>query len=318
MFDTLQGRGCWTPRARSRGLWALSGALGLCLLGCADRTPEGFVGSGILEAEEVVVSSQVPGTLLRVPFAEGDRVQAGDTLAVVDVERIRLQIEEAGAAARVAEAQIAQSEAGLAAAREERAAVVRRADRVRLLDAKGSATEQDLDDLETRERIASHQLDAASAAREAAWAQRERARAALSLLERTARDAAILAPRAGTVITRFLEPGELVSPGIAVVKLADLEEIRILVYVPVGELSRVRVGDEARIFPEGMAGEPVRGRIAWISPEAEFTPRNVQTRDARADLVFAVRVIAPNPDGRLKPGLPADVAWSRLSVRERR
>ncbi|MBD3235917.1 MAG: HlyD family efflux transporter periplasmic adaptor subunit, partial [Candidatus Eisenbacteria bacterium] len=183
-------------------------------------------------------------------------------------------------------------------------------ERVRQLAERGSATQQQLDDLVTQEHAARQRLTALEAGREAARAQIAQAQAALRLLEHSIDDGVLRAPHAGTILTTFVSEGELITAARAVLEMADLQHFWIKVYVPAEALGEIALDETARVYPGDQGEAPLTGRIAWIASEAEFTPKNVQTRDARADLVFAVKVELDNPDGRLKPGLPADVAWN--------
>jgi HlyD family secretion protein len=286
----------------------LLGAL-LPLGGCTSDAPPGFVGSSILEAETAILAARASGELLHLRVEEGHGVRAGDTLAVIDVEKLRLQRVEAQAAEQLARAQLRQAESGLRAAREELGNLERRLARVRRLEERGSATEQNLDDLTTQERAARERLRGLEAAREAAAAGLARASAALNLLDLSIADGVLRAPRDGTVLTTFVSEGELMTPGRPILEVADLRHLWIKVYVPTDDLAAIRVDQDVRVYPDGFDDEPVIGRVAWISDEAEFTPKHVQTRDARADLVFAVKIELENAAGRLHPGLPADVAW---------
>ncbi len=140
----------------------------------------------------------------------------------------------------------------------------------------------------------------------AARARLDQADAALRLAERRVGQAAVEAPMDGVVAKRVVEEGEIAAPGFPLATIDDLSVVRLVVYVPEPDLSRVRLGAEAQVSVDGLEGRTFGGRVTFISPEAEFTPRNVQTKEERAKLVFAVKIELPNPDGLLKPGMPAD------------
>ncbi len=189
--------------------------------------------------------------------------------------------------------------------------------RLKSLSSSGSISKQDLERAESAEvQAAGARSQAASAlaklesgAREpeiaAARAALAQAEAMLGLAERSLSDTRITAPSAGTVLYRLLEPGEWAAPGMAVFVIADTVNLRLTVYVPEPALARIRLGQSAEIRMDG-SDEVVTGTISWISPEAEFTPKNVQIRDERVKQVFALRIDVENPDGLLKPGMPAD------------
>ncbi len=138
-----------------------------------------------------------------------------------------------------------------------------------------------------------------------AQAQLESARTVLAKLTLTA-------PVGGQVVEVIGHAGELASPGVPLVTLADLEHLTLTVYVPQNRLGQVRVGQPVEVTVDSFPGRVFLGRVATIATEAEFTPRNIQTADERANMVFAVKVAIPNPDRALKPGMPADavIRWT--------
>ncbi len=297
----------------------------------ACRPGDGSIGgSGTLEATEVRVASEVGGRVASFPVREGDRVRRGQVLARLDDTDLRLASDQARAAADLARAQL---DLTLKGAREEDITQAvesvaqaeengKRADedlaRMRELFAGGSVTQKQRDDAETRATVAAAQARAARAALDklrtlvrpeevrASRARLDQAEAALRLAERRVGQAAVEAPMDGVVAKRVVEEGEIAAPGFPLATIDDLSVVRLVVYVPEPDLSRVRLGAEAEVSVDGLEGRTFGGRVTFISPEAEFTPRNVQTKEERAKLVFAVKIELPNPDGRLKPGMPAD------------
>jgi HlyD family secretion protein len=133
----------------------------------------------------------------------------------------------------------------------------------------------------------------------------------VALLEKRVADSRVVAPSAGRVAAKYIEPGELVSPGAPLLRLSDHGRVWIMIYVPETELPRIRLGQAAAIRVDAFPGRELPGSVTFISTQAEFTPKNVQTREERSQLVFAVKVEADNPGEVLKPGLPADVLLGR-------
>jgi HlyD family secretion protein len=137
--------------------------------------------------------------------------------------------------------------------------------------------------------------------------RKEYAAAQVDLLKKKVHDCVITAPSAGTVTLRGIEPGELVTMGMRVFQLTYLEKVKLTIYVNTADVGRIRLGQEARVRIDSFEkGKDVVGHITYISPTAEFTPKNVQTKEERSKLVFGVKIEIPNADGALKPGLPAD------------
>lgn len=139
-----------------------------------------------------------------------------------------------------------------------------------------------------------------------AAAQVEQARAALAALLTEREKLEITAPTGGLVLQRALRAGEIAAPGATILVLGDLDRVTLTVYVPANRLGQVNVGQDVEVAVDSFPGEIFHGSVVAIADEAEFTPRNVQTKELRVDMVFAVDVVLPNPDHRLKPGVPAD------------
>jgi len=138
---------------------------------------------------------------------------------------------------------------------------------------------------------------------EAKLAQAEAARNGLRVL---AAKVTITSPLAGTVTSRIADPGEMAAPGALLLIVSDLSQITLVVYVPEPRIGQVRVGQQAQVTVDAYPGRPFSGAVSYISPRAEFTPKNVQTQEERVETVFAVEIKLANADGYLKPGMPAD------------
>ncbi|HAL62343.1 MAG TPA: hypothetical protein DCP08_08065 [Chloroflexi bacterium] len=141
---------------------------------------------------------------------------------------------------------------------------------------------------------------------EMARAQVQGAEASLKALEVQLEKMSLKAPRAGLILQRMVNKGEIAAPGSSLLRLADLDTVTLMVYVPEPQIGRVKVGQEAQVEVDSYPGQSFAGRVVFIASEAEFTPQNVQTKEQRATLVFGVKIEIPNPGHRLKPGMPAD------------
>ena len=278
---------------------------GPVLAGCGRDRAEGFIGSGTLEATEVSVSAQTGGQVIRLAKREGDAVAAGDTLAIVDVEKLELErrrllatIDEITAARLPVAESVKQ-------ARENLENTEKTYRRIEALREAGTATQQQYDDVSTKYRLAQSQLAKAKAEAGTLDAKERTVRATIALIERQMRDGVVRSPVAGVVAERYLEEGEMVPAGGAVYKIADLRDFWLKVYAGEKDLGRFALGAEMRIAVDAI-GQPLSGVVAWVSPSAEFTPKNVETRDARAELVYAVKIAVMNPPPELKIGMPAE------------
>ncbi len=290
----------------------------------------GIEGSGTIEAREVSVASKIGGQVLEIRAEEGSRVGKGDVLVLIDHETLDIQLRQAEAGVALAEAQllllrkgaraedIRQGEETLLQAGANLKVAADDARRMRELAARGSVTPKQRDDAEARLVVTRAQEASAKEALSklkqlarpeeigAAEARLAQAVAAADLLRKMIVDGTVVSPVAGIVTRRPVEAGELVSPGTTVLTISELDRVHVMLFVTEKELGRVRLGGEADVTIDAAPGRVFKGRVTFISPEAEFTPKNIQTKEDRVKLVFGVKVEIPNPDGALKPGLPAD------------
>lgn len=162
-------------------------------------------------------------------------------------------------------------------------------------------------------KLGKQQLTAQEARVDALGCQIDQARAQLAEVESYIDELNIIAPSAGTVITRSIEPGERVNPGTPLFTLVNLDRLYLKIFIPEPQLGKITLGQEARIYVDAYPDQAFPARVSKIAQQAEFTPKNIETRDERVKLVFAVELqVDENPDGHLKPGMPAD-AFIRLT-----
>jgi len=319
-----------SPAARLRLAAALLPGMMLVLAGCARDDRDGIRASGQVEATEVRVATKVPGTLAKVAVEEGDVVAQGATLAVLDTVDLALARGQARGDRDQAQANLALLTAGsrsedVHAARAE--VELRRSDlegaqktldRVQPLVERGLGSQQNLDDARVRRDVAQSALAAAeqSLARlehgarpqeiAAARAALARSQARFDAADQQIHDCTVQSPLAGVVTSKLVESGEYVTAGTGLVVVSDLARPWLTVFVGGADLPRVHVGQSARVTTDTRGDRPREGRVSYVSPTAEFTPRNVQTRDERTKLVYRVKILLTNQDGAFKAGMPAD------------
>jgi len=304
----------------------LAAALGA---GCRKGQDPGLiVASGHVEATEVLVSTKVAGAIESLAVDEGHAVAAGQELARIDTTDTRLALAAARAERAQAEAELRLRRAGsrVEDVREAEAQVVRAEadlagaakdlDRMEGLLASGSGTTKSRDDARTRRDVAAAGLDAAGERlrrlktgfrqeeKDAAAARLQATDARIAQLEQQRKDAVVASPVAGVVTEKLAEVGELAARGTGLVVVTDLASAWLNVYVPEPDLARIRIGQEAEVRTDD--GQVRKGRVSFVSPRAEFTPKNVQTRDERVKLVYRIKVALENADGLFKPGMPAE------------
>ena len=280
----------------------------IILTGCGKK--EAPNPSGSLEATEVDVVSTIPGRIASIRADLGDRVSAGDTLVVLDTGLLRLQRAQAEASRSAIRAQrnVLGDQIRQAMAQHELAEVS--LERTQTLAKQGSATQQQLDEVQTKRDVAALQVSSVKNQIEALKAEEEKLNASLAVFDRQIKDGVLLAPINGTAILRSAEPGEMASPGAVLLRLADLTTLDLRVFLSETDVGKVKIGQQLPVIVDAFKGETFSGRIVWISPESEFTPKNAQTREARTQLVYAVKLSALNPEGRLHIGMPVEVKLS--------
>lgn len=286
--------------------------------------------SGTIEVVSVEASFKVPGRIKSRLVDEGAMVQAGQVLALLEPEDLSHDVARLKADAAVMRAGLAELEAG---SRKEEIAQAQAA----LARAEAEATRLDKEYrrdqvLFAREVISQRQLDASRTAFETSQAAAREAREELTLVRKGPRPeridqargrlreaeaalaqadtrlgyATLTAPLSGLVLAKHAEPGELLAAGAPIVTIGNIADTWLRAYIPETELGRVKVGQPVLIKVDTYPGKSFRGTVSFISPEAEFTPKNVQTEKERVKLVYRIKVTVPNPQMELKPGMPAD------------
>ena len=286
--------------------------------------------SGNIELTEVQVSFKVPGRVLARLVDEGALVRRGEVVARLEDAELRDALRLAQADADAAAASLAELEAG--ARREEVAQGEALLARVEAEAVRVAADYDRSAALYAKEVIPRRELEAARAAHDQARAAVRERREALQLLRKgprreriaaarasldgalarvsTARErlgyATLVAPIPGVVLTKSVEPGEQVAAGTPVVTLGDMEQCWLRGYIPETDLGRVKLGQRARVTTDGHPGKVFEGRVSFISSQAEFTPKSVQTEKERVKLVYRIKISLANLGMELKPGMPAD------------
>lgn len=322
---------------------ALSAVL-LVIAGCAEAPPSNTLRvSGHVEATETRLAPDAGGRILTFPLEEGDRIETGREILTLDRRDVELALDRARADRaqadanlrlvmagartediRQAESQIAAAEADVSAARAELAAAEQDLQRFETLLTGNSGSRKQRDDAATRRDVARDRLSAAGSrvrsvqqalARLQAGARKEeidvaRARVAatdtqIATLEKSLADTTFRSPVTGVVTEKLVETGEVIAPRTPVAVVADMDKAWADVFVPEPAVPRLRLGQPAQLFTDA-GGAAIPGTITYISPKAEFTPRNVQTADERSKLVYRIRISVDNTTGILKQGMPVE------------
>jgi HlyD family secretion protein len=290
--------------------------------------PDVIAASGHVEATDVRLSAKVPGHVEVMALEEGDPVRAGQEVARIETTDLRLALDAAIAERAQADAErrlrvagsraedIADGEAQVQRARADLRGAQEDLERMEKLLASGSGTDKARDDARTRRDVAAATLESAgerlrklrAGSRpeeiDAATARVASADARIAQFRQQIADAVVKTPVDGVVTEKLAEAGELVSRGTALLVVTELARPWLNVYLPEPDLGRIRLGQEAEVVTD--AGHQRKGQVTYVSPQAEFTPKNVQTPEERAKLVYKVKIGLDNADGLFKPGMPAE------------
>lgn len=303
----------------------------LMLSGCSRPSDTIVESTGTIEATQVDIRSEAGGQILKLYFDEGHRVQPGDLLAEIDHEKLDYELQNAQGKVKELEARLALLQHGFRQEEVQKAKEALHEAEIQLQEAERENTraqrlfrekvmsDQIKDNRETAYKSAIKRYERAKQDFEifqsgyraediaAAQAVKESAQAAVSLIARKVRDATVKSPARGIISEKYVEAGELVSAGSILFSIIDLKDIWIMAYISEINLGRIKVDQAGAVSIDSFPEKKFRGKVVYISPEAEFTPKNIQTKEERVKLVYAVKVQIENDEELLKPGMPADV-----------
>jgi len=297
---------------------------------CNGNNNGNIVASGNIEATNIIVSSQVAGKVIRILKDEGAKLNKGDTVIIIDTETYELKLQEALASKDYAEAQfnllkkgarsedVNQAEENLKQAEISFELAEKDKERMENLYQSQTITKKQYDDA-----IANYEINLArlNAAKEnlqkiknlsrpeeikQAEANLTRTIAIVNLLKKNLNDCYVTSPSSGFITKKFIEAGETAGIMSSLFQVADLSSVEIVIYIRETELGEVKLGQKAEISIDTYPDKVYSGKVIYISPEAEFTPKNIQTKEERTKLVFAIKIKIENPNFELKDGMPAD------------
>ena len=293
---------------------AVYSALTLLLASCGNRND--FDATGTFEATEVVVSAESTGRILYFDIEEGDTLSAGRQVGAIDTVQLylqKLQLERQRASIHSNRPDIAKQASALRSQIEQQE---RERSRVENLLNDGAATAKQLDDINASIRVLNGQLDALLSNLENSTSSIDQNASAVDLqiaqIEDRLAKCRIVSPIDGVVLVKYSEAGELAAAGRPLLKVADMDRLYLRAYFTSAQLADVKVGQEVTVVADygNDKQHEYSGRITWIASESEFTPKTIQTRDTRANLVYAVKIAVEN-DGLLKIGLYGEVRLSK-------
>lgn len=270
--------------------------------------------TGTFEATETTVAAEQAGTLLTFSLEEGDNIEAGTEVGLIDTTQLWLKISQTEASKAVYQSQKPDQEKQIAATRQQLAKARTEQQRYKELVADGAAPSKMLDDASSQVQVLQRQLDAQVSALQTSTNALSRQMDAADVQVRQLRDQLlkchIKSPASGTVLEKYVERGEYVTPGKPLFKIGDVRHMYLRAYITSAQLKNVKTGQKVKVFADYGGGQKKEyvGTVTWISSRSEFTPKTILTDDERADLVYAVKIVIET-DGYVKIGMYGEVRF---------
>lgn len=285
----------------------------LALAACGDKEVE-YDASGIFETTEIIVSAQTAGELTALTAEEGRTVEAGEKLGCVDTVQLALKKRQLSASLTATDSKRLDRKRQVAALRQQIDNLQREKARFSELLKADAATEKQVDELDYQIAILQRQLEATeeqiNSSNSSLDGQSSGIEAQLAQVEDQIRKSVAASPIKGTILAKYAEPGEYVVPGKPLFKVADISRMKLRAYLTADQLTTLKIGQKVTVYAD--QGKTDRkayeGTVVWIADEAEFTPKTIQTREERANLVYAVKIAVSN-DGLIKRGMYGDVKF---------
>lgn len=298
----------------------------LTLIACGKKEIDADA-SGSFEADEIIVSSELTGKLLSLDIEEGATLAKGTTVGHIDIESIELQKQQVEASIEVldekttdAGPQIRMLQGQLSVQEAQLNNLLKEKQRIENLLKQEAATGKQLDDInaqvisvrrqmEVTRRQVEVQRTAISTQNRSILSEEKPLQKKRQQLDQQISDGTIINPVAGTILTKYAEAGEVTTMGKPLYKIADLSEVYLRAYITGDQFSKARLGQKLKVIvDEGEDAREYDGTITWISNKAEFTPKTIQTKDERANLVYAIKIKVKN-DGYLKIGMYGEIMF---------
>ncbi len=257
---------------------------------------------------EVIVSSQTMGELLQFRMEEGDFLKAGQIVGLVDTTQLHLKKLVLKNQKKVVASKLKNINASIAVQRQQMQMNQTNQSRIVSLYKSQAATQKQLDDINGLVELNKKQIMATQTQKKNIYTEQESLNAQIAQVNESIRQCLITNPVEGTVLVKYTEKGELATPGKPLYKIANLKTLELKAFISGSQLSHVKIGQKVKVYYDKSkkADTEVNGTILWISSQAEFTPKTIQTKQERVDLVYAVKIKVSNADGAIKIGMPGE------------
>ncbi len=283
--------------------------LSLLLLSCSNGKKNSADAYGNFEADETLISAETTGKIIDIFVNEGNIVKTGQTLAVVDTVNLILQRAQLEAQKTSVEAQRNVIESQMAVADQQIANINIEKKRIENMLRDGAATQKQLDDINGQIDLVRKQKQTNESQLKSVQKQVEAAQAQITVLNDHIKNSIIISPIDGTILEKYAEKGELAVAGKNLFKMADISTLTLRVYISETQLPQVKIGQQVTVrIDYGNDTKEYAGKVDWISSQAEFTPKTIQTKEERVKLVYAVKIRVQN-DGMLKIGMPGEIVF---------
>jgi len=269
-------------------------------------------GYGNFEAIETIISSEANGKIYDLRIMEGDEIKQGDTICVIDTVQLHLKKIQLQSSILAVRSKTKDVQVQINVLLEQKNNILRDKERIERLFKDSAATQKQLDDIKGQLAVVERNISATksnlSSGNEGLLAEIKPLEVQIEQINDNIKKSIILAPCNGTVLSKFVENSELVNFGKAICKIADIENIYLRAYISGSQLPKVKIGNQVKVFIDNENDNMTEyeGEVNWISSKAEFTPKIIQTKEERINLVYAVKVLVKN-DGSIKIGMPGEM-----------
>jgi len=283
--------------------------LSLLLFACSgnDNGPDAY---GNFEAREIIVSAESQGKLLQFNVEEGEKLKKNQQVGWIDTSTLHIQKEQLKAQKQAVASKLANIKAQIEVQQEQKQNLLTEKNRVEKLYNDQAATKQKLDDINGKYEVLLKQIKATKTQINAVHKEMEVMERQIDLVDEQIKKSKIINPVNGTVLEKYVEESEIAAIGKALYKIARLDEIDLRVYISGAQLPSVKIGQKVTVLvdKDAKTNQEFEGKVIWISDQAEFTPKIIQTKEERVNMVYAVKVRVQN-DGTMKIGMPGEVKF---------
>jgi HlyD family secretion protein len=279
----------------------------LVLISCKgnEKTSDAY---GNFEATEITIPAQATGEILKFDLEEGDLLKAGQIIGWIDTTDLSLKKSQMFAQKEAITSKIESLEAQIAVYQQQKTNVLRDRQRIEKMFQDGAATQKQVDDVAGQIDVIDKQIKSVKSQENSVYSEAATVQKQIAQVEESIRKSTITNPVEGVVLTKYVDEHEMATLGKSLYKLADLREMKLKVYVSGDQIPQVKIGQavEVLVDQDSETNRNMTGTVCWVSESAEFTPKIIQTKEERVNMVYAVKVLVKN-DGSLKIGMPGEV-----------